>query len=264
MRENDRMASTTDADRHAPTRMHSAVLSPIGDQGRAELVEERLRQAITGGVLRGGERLPSETELARILRVSPVTVREALGMLREERLITTRRGRNGGSFVTPTTDPTEFARQRLKGLTRLALRDLGLHYLAIGSSCAALAAERAHPNEVDPIRRRLERGLPADQATWVRHHDEALLELAALSQSARLTQEQMKLQAECSPLLALIDDEGKARAAQVKRLTAVLDAVAAGEPEGAATAFRTMTRENVERLVALHEDLQLEPDERTS
>ena len=250
------MASTPAADTHAPTRMHRAVLSPIGDQGRAELVEERLRQAITGGVLRGGERLPSESELARILRVSPVTVREALGMLREKRLITTRRGRNGGSFVTPTTEPAEFARQRLRELTRLALRDLGLHYLAIGSSCVALAAERAHPNEVIPIRHRLQRGLDADQEAWVRHHDEALLELAALSQSARLTQEQMKLQAECSSLLALIDDGGEVRAVQVKGLLAVLDAVAAGDSESAVEAFRTVTRENVDRLIALHEELQ--------
>lgn len=256
MRENGRMASTTAADTHAPTRMHSAVLAPIGDQGRAELVEERLRQAITGGVLGGGERLPSETELARILRVSPVTVREALGALRERGLITTRRGRNGGSFVTDSTDPTEYARQRLRKLTRLALRDLGLHYLAIGSSCVALAAERAHPDEVIPIQRRLERGLEADRAEWVRHHDEALLELAALSQSARLTQEQMKLQAECSPLLALIDDAGEVRSGQVKGLSAVLEAVSAGDPEAAAAAFRTITRDNVDHLIALHEELQ--------
>lgn len=258
------MASTTASDVHAPTRMHSAVLSPIGDQGRAELVEERLRQAITGGVLRGGERLPSESELARILRVSPVTVREALGSLRDRGLITTRRGRNGGSFVTATTDPTEFARQRLRELTRLALRDLGLHYLAIGSSCVALAAERAHPNEVIPIRRRLERGLEGDRVEWVRHYDESLLELSALSQSARLTQEQMKLQAECSPLLALIDDEGVARKAQVTGLGAVLDAVAAGDPDEAVASFRTITRENVERLVTLREDLEAETDKQTT
>ena len=250
------MTTTNPAESFAPTRMQSAVLSPIGDRGRAELVEQRLGQAITGGVLRNGERLPSESELARTLRVSPVTVREALGTLRERGLITTRRGRNGGSFVTETADPTEFTRQRLRDLTRLALRDLGLHYLAIGTACVRLAALRAHPSEVVPIRSRLERHLGADGSAWARHHDESLLELASLSQSARLTQEQMTLQAEFSPLLALADDRGPARKRLFDALMAILAAVADGDPDPAVAAFEEITVANVERLVELHEELQ--------
>lgn len=245
---------------HAPTRRHSAVLLPIGDQGRVELVEERLGLAITGGVLRSGDRLPSESELARTLRVSPVTVREALGTLRERGLITTRRGRNGGSFVTSEADPEEFAYQRLGDLTRLALRDLGVHYVAIGSSCVALAAERAHPSEIDPIRRRLDRGRVADQQGWALHYDEALLELAALSQSARLTQEHMKLHAEFSPLLALLDDGGSHRERQLHALRSALDAVQDGAPDKASAAFRDITRTNVDELVELHEQLQTAPE----
>lgn len=255
------MTTTIPADSFAPTRMQSAVLSPIGDRGRAELVEQRLAQAITGGVLQRGERLPSESELARTLRVSPVTVREALGTLRERGLITTRRGRNGGSFVAESADPNEFTRQRLRDLTRLALRDLGLHYLAIGTACVRLAALRAHPSEVVPIRSRLQRHLEADESVWARHYDESLLELASLSQSARLTQEQMTLQAEFSPLLALVDDGGADRKRQFDALVTALAAVAEGEPDPAVTAFEEITRANVERLVELHEELQSPADE---
>lgn len=247
--------TTRDTESGPPTRMHSAVLAPIGDRGRVALVEQRLRHAITGGVLRSGERLPSETELARTLRVSPLTVREALGALRERGLITTRRGRNGGSFVTPAADPTAFAQQRLTALTRLALRDLGVHYQAIGSGCVALAAERSHPAEVEPIRQRLARGRGDDRQGWARHYDEALLELTALSQSARLTREQMKLHAEFAPLLALLDDEGDWRASHAAAFAAVLDAVDAGSAEDASARFRTMTKAHVEGLVDLREEL---------
>ena len=81
-----------------PHRLQGALFQPIGDEGRAELVERRLVDAIHRGHLRAGERLPSESELARSFGVAPVTVREALLTLRGQGLIVTRRGRNGGSF----------------------------------------------------------------------------------------------------------------------------------------------------------------------
>ena len=43
----------------------AVVFSPLDGAGRAELVEQRLTDAIVAGVLRDGERLPSESELAR-------------------------------------------------------------------------------------------------------------------------------------------------------------------------------------------------------
>ena len=49
-----------------PARLLSAVFQPIGDEGRAALVERRIAEAITGGVLHAGERLPSEQDLAQI------------------------------------------------------------------------------------------------------------------------------------------------------------------------------------------------------
>ncbi|GAB3751478.1 hypothetical protein GCM10028864_27550 [Microlunatus parietis] len=246
--------STTHARGLVPSRMRSAILLPVGDEGRVEQVEQRLIQAVTGGVLRTGERLPSESELARVLRVSPVTVREALGLLRDRGLITTKRGRSGGSFLTEAADPVVFARDRLRGLTRLALRDLGQHYAAIGSACVALAARRARAEEVDAIRRRLAAATAHDDHEWSRHLDEAVLELTALGQSARLTREQMRLQAEFSPLLALIDgDRRKARETAFRR---VLTAVERGEARAAADRFAAATEADLVNLIEIQQDLQ--------
>lgn len=64
-----------------------------------EQVEDMVRSAILGGDLRSGERLPSESELARQFDVSRNTVREALHALATQNLIYKVPGAGGGSFV---------------------------------------------------------------------------------------------------------------------------------------------------------------------
>ncbi len=63
------------------------LFAPLDSQGRADVVAERLRTAITLGVLAEGELLPPETELAGQFNISPVTLREALTQLREQGLV---------------------------------------------------------------------------------------------------------------------------------------------------------------------------------
>jgi len=64
-----------------------------------EQVEHQIRQAILSGTFRGGDKLPSETELAADFSVSRTTVREALRSLVEAGFITKVPGVTGGSFV---------------------------------------------------------------------------------------------------------------------------------------------------------------------
>ncbi|MDI2099262.1 FadR/GntR family transcriptional regulator [Ruicaihuangia caeni] len=232
-----------------PSRMQSAVFLPIGDEGRAELVERRIAEAITGGLIPAGERLPSESALARSLRVAPVTVREALVALRDRGLIVTRRGRNGGSFVADSADPAQFTAKRLGAMSRVALRDLGAHYSAITRACVGLAAARADASEVARIRQRLANADAADEKAWRRAADEAQTEIAALSQSARLTREQMRLQAEFSPFLGLIGQDASAREQQRRAVLAVLDALERGDADAAASAVDAFVRDSVALLI---------------
>src|SRR5690554_1970615 len=169
-----------------PHRLQGALFQPIGDEGRAELVERRLVDAITRGHLRAGERLPSESDLARSLGVAPVTVREALLGVRGRGLVVTRRGRNGGSFVAEHADPLSFAVDALRRSSRLALRDLGAHYAALTSACMRLSARRADPSEIELVRRRMDRLEELDGDQQRRLLDDVQIELVALSQSARL------------------------------------------------------------------------------
>jgi GntR family transcriptional repressor for pyruvate dehydrogenase complex len=76
-----------------------AVLRPVREGNAFESTVELLGTAIRLGVFALGERLPPERELAERLKVGRATLREAIGALREAGLVTTSRGRTGGTVV---------------------------------------------------------------------------------------------------------------------------------------------------------------------
>lgn len=193
--------TATSSPRHG-TRTRGAIFAPLEDVGRAVRVEQRLADAIRSGVLRDGERLPSEAELAAMLGVATVTAREALVSLRAQGLISTVRGRNGGSYVTRARlhDPDAQA-ARLAAMSRVELHDRGTLHVVLLSGCAELAAERADGGDVDVLESLLPADGDADPGRW-RHADaELYLSLAALSQSARMTRQVVGLEADFGALL---------------------------------------------------------------
>jgi GntR family transcriptional regulator, transcriptional repressor for pyruvate dehydrogenase complex len=178
------------------------VLAPVGDPaGLAEIVAQRVSEAIRLGLLLDGERLPAEARLAEQLGVSTVTLREALAVLRQEGLVTTRRGRGGGTFVSAPDLASELVR-RLRQFSTEQLRDLGDHRAAVSGATARLAAERALPAEVEGLTRQLDR-LRAARTTSDRRRagGQFSTAVAAAAQSPRLVREEMRLAAEVGDLL---------------------------------------------------------------
>lgn len=70
------------------------------ERGRAlpDQIVQALRDAIASGALGPGERLPTEKELCETYGVSRPVIREAIGRLKHDGLITSRQG--SGAFVT--------------------------------------------------------------------------------------------------------------------------------------------------------------------
>jgi DNA-binding FadR family transcriptional regulator len=238
---------------NATTRADAAravIFSPLEGAGRAELVEQRLTDAIVAGVLRDGERLPSESDLAKFLGVAPVTAREALVALRHKGLVRTRRGRDGGSFVTYDRDAsTRMLEQRVSALSRIELRDLSLHYAAIAGMAAEVAADRASDDDVQSL---VEIDARADLATpggARRAVGRFQLEVAAISQSPRLVHEELRLQAEAGALLwlCLRDQEYRDRSRE-SRLE-VIDAIRAADSASARVATTAHIGSAVEWLI---------------
>ena len=136
-----------------------AVFAPLDDGAlRSEAVVRRVGSAIALGLLGDGEQLPAETELATMLNVSTVTLRDALAELRELGLVETRRGRGGGSFVRARDDAlAELADARLAELGTTDLRELGDAHGAVAATAARLAAGRASVHEIARLREIVDR-----------------------------------------------------------------------------------------------------------
>jgi DNA-binding FadR family transcriptional regulator len=65
-----------------------------------EEVVEQVREMLSGGSLRPGERLPAEREFSRRLNISRSALREALRTLEIAGVVELRSGRSGGAFIT--------------------------------------------------------------------------------------------------------------------------------------------------------------------
>ena len=68
------------------------VWRPVRGGNAFEITVARLAQAIKLGLVREGDRLPAERDLAERLQVSRVTLREAIRALREAGYLESRRG----------------------------------------------------------------------------------------------------------------------------------------------------------------------------
>jgi DNA-binding FadR family transcriptional regulator len=236
-------------------RMLATVFAPLGEIGKAQQVEDRIVQGIAAGVLADGDRLPSEAELASTMGVATVTAREALVGLRSRGLVATRRGREGGTFVTvPAGRRAELVRSRLRQMSRVELRDLAIHYRAIAATAAELAADFAGPEDVEMLRRTL--GGSGFGGAVV---GEFLLELAALSQSARLTREFGRLHKDFGPLMSLLHEDREFDESMVRLCERIADAIASADSAAAREAVIAQVRAGLAALIDEHARLAEAP-----
>ncbi|HEU5037070.1 MAG TPA: GntR family transcriptional regulator [Nocardioides sp.] len=237
----------TEVRRHG-SRARGAIFAPLSEIGRAGQVEQRLTEAIRSGVLVEGERLPSEPELAAMLGVAVVTVREALIGLRAQGLVTTSRGRAGGTFVAAGAAADEEAlAQRLGSMSRAELQDRATQYVLVLAGCAEVAAERADSGEAQSLRGLLP---TRDEAVGVwRHADAELwLSLAALTQSSRITREVVRLEADFGMIVRIPLSDPGVRDRTLAGHERLIDAVEAGDADAARRCARTHLQETLDRV----------------
>ncbi|MFJ6418716.1 FadR/GntR family transcriptional regulator [Paeniglutamicibacter sp. NPDC091659] len=208
----------------------SAVFAPLGTAARSAQVAQRLTDAILLGVLKPGERLPTEAELAKRFGVALVTAREALSEIREAGLVETRRGRDGGSFVLASTDaPEQVIMTRLRSISRIELADVGTYEATLCAGAAERAAELASPEEATRLAAWWEGADFSSAQSAARNQGGLLLEISVASQSPRLVREQIRFQAEFGQLLWLGLGEGGIRE-QVSALNSeIVQAIGSGD-----------------------------------
>ncbi|WP_043844424.1 FadR/GntR family transcriptional regulator [Amycolatopsis taiwanensis] len=159
---------------------------PVRAGNAFEETVERLLQSIRLGVVRAGERLPPERELAERLGVSRVTLREAIRALADAGYVESRRGRYGGTFVketlpaSPGGDGRSFDVESLEDV-------LSLRYV-LETGAAELAAKRGLPAaERAHLRDRLAEASAAGLDDYRRRDSRLHLAVAEATGSASLT-----------------------------------------------------------------------------
>ena len=230
----------------------STLLPAMAPTSRVDEIVERISEVIHLGLLADGEQLPVEPELAKHFGVAPMTVREALGALRERGLVQTRRGRTGGSFVKiPDGPPLDVLRTRLVAMTGFALRDMVDEHAAIATEAARLAAERASTTNIRQLFTYTEQLRTASTlGARVRADSRFHIELAVAAQSERL-----RLQAEVAGMLWLPVGEPVDVERFVGEHHEIALAVAAEDAVTARALTEQHIRSNLTRLSTIRHDL---------
>jgi DNA-binding FadR family transcriptional regulator len=214
------------------------VWRPVRGGNAFEITVARLAQAIRLGLVAVGDRLPPERELAEQLRVSRVTLREAIGALREAGYLESRRGRAGGTFVVhsgpragpnagPTPDASALARemgsQLHDALDFRRVLEPGAAALAAGRPLSAAQRSRlvsclTASRDRDPVTRRV--------------NDSRLhLAIAAASGSESVAAAVADVQLRLDELLAAIPVIRRNLDHSDSQHAAIVDAILGGDPD---------------------------------
>lgn len=97
---------------------HRAGFERLSQPRAHEYVAEQLRRHMALGLVAEGESFPPERTLARMFGVGRHTIQLALAMLEADRLVESRRGRSGGTFVIGRPRDKEGFKRLVAGLRK--------------------------------------------------------------------------------------------------------------------------------------------------
>jgi DNA-binding FadR family transcriptional regulator len=222
--------------------------------GRTEQVTYMLETAIAMGILGEGERLPRESVFSAELGISSITLRQALNTLRMKGVITTSRGRSGGSVVQKPKEPSaEEIREKLRQTSTEDLRDMWDHCAAVAAASAKLAALRADEQDVEYLQGLADRFDRSTTAQERRRADTRFhVTVGVAAQSSRLTASMLQIQAELSGFL-WIEQESESSIAEASREHAqILKCIAEHDAPAAAAAAELHSSSEMERIIKQH------------
>lgn len=136
--------------------MTDELFAPVSHGRTADEIVFQIERLILNGVLRDGERLPGERELAQKFEISRPILREALKELENRELLVSRHG--GGTYVADVVGQI-FSRPLVELIRRhgQAVRDYLEYRRQLEGLTAELAARRATETDKELIRGIIER-----------------------------------------------------------------------------------------------------------
>ena len=135
--------------------MHNAVhidWQPIKAKRASEDIYAQLRDLITSGALKPGDRLPSERAMMEQLQRSRPTIREALRMLEQGGYVASTHGASGAVVQELTIDGVEEPLAAMLQVNQISLEELGEYRESNDGTIAAWAAQRRTEDDLSALR----------------------------------------------------------------------------------------------------------------
>jgi GntR family transcriptional regulator, transcriptional repressor for pyruvate dehydrogenase complex len=130
----------------------SELFSKVSTARASADVVAQIRTAMDTGVLKPGDRLPPERELAERLGVSRVTVRDALRILEANGLVVIRVGARGGAFVTaPEPDHVSEGLANMLMMSQVSADDITEARMILELGAIELVCQRATSDDIEAL-----------------------------------------------------------------------------------------------------------------
>lgn len=235
------------------------LLAPLTLRTAGERIAERFVTAIALGEFVPDQQLPSERELAQLLKVSRTTVREALQRLHAAGYVTTRRGRGGGTFVKTGSgaESDEMIRRTLLPAWDELSEVLDFRQL-IEQQIARAAAERRDDRDIAAIREAVAAYERASDRTESRIADAAVhLAVAQAAHNGRLTELSAEIRRQVSLGFDAEPYSPEVRRRAMHQHPELAEAVIAGDAETAASVAAAHFSLTEDLLRELHARIRL-------
>jgi GntR family transcriptional regulator, L-lactate dehydrogenase operon regulator len=212
---------------------------PVRAGNAFEETVERLLQTIRLGVVDPGGRLPTEREMAARFKVSRVTVREAIGALKQAGYVESHRGRYGGTFVTRAVPrPSRRNAKQLAQEMGSALDDaLTMRYVLEVGAAEAAALRTLTDQDRNYLQQRLKEATGASLEDFRRHDSRLHLAVAEAVGSPSLTSAVAEVRGRLNELLDAIPLLARNIGHSKEQHAEIVAAILVGDAEGARRAM---------------------------
>lgn len=174
-----------------------------------EYVAEQIRRHIALRLIAPGESLPSERELASMFGVGRPTIQLALKELAADRLVESRRGRRGGTFVSEPAEDTVVLDELISRLLarREELEELLDYRRGVEPLISRLAASLRRRIDLSAMRAAIRgMGSARDEPDYMRFDTEFHLAVASATQNRFLVRSMEDIRLQLNDALSLLPE----------------------------------------------------------
>jgi DNA-binding FadR family transcriptional regulator len=209
-----------------------------------EYVAEQIRRHIALRLIKPGEALPAERELAVMFGVGRPTIQHALRLLEAAGLVEARRGRTGGTFITRHDQDSHGADDMIVRVMRQRkeLEDLLQYRRLIEPAAASVAASTRRSPDLAAMRRAI-RGMAAatTEPDYMRHDTDFHIAVARATGNSFLTRAIEEIRMRLNDAMTLLPESE----AWHQRLSGEHEALLGAIENGDADSAETLMQEHV-------------------